>query len=133
MSKYIAEQYAFLDNSTHMLVDGKAMCGNEMASIGVYQDWSKVTCSKCRALNRDISKPPPQAAVPEPCEKKEPCYEDDDSMPFGKYRLYKMKDVPASYLHWLWSQRPLGNKKVENYIANNIEALKKEHKDGIWQ
>src|SRR6266576_2292436 len=108
MSKYIAEQYAFLDNSTHMLINGKAMCGNETACQGVYHDWSKVTCLKCRTLNRDISEPPPQALLPEPCEKKKPCLEDDDRMPFGKYHGTPMKNVPASYLYWLWGQRPLG-------------------------
>lgn len=28
---------------------------------------------------------------------------DTDPMPFGKYKGTPMQDVPASYLHWLWS------------------------------
>jgi len=56
-------------------------------------------------------------------------------MPFGKHKGIPMQDVPAAWLHWLWSQP--GNCKrtdcpVINYIRENLEALKKEHKDGIW-
>lgn len=60
------------------------------------------------------------------------CYEDDDKMPFGKHRGIPISDVPASYLHWLWGQRPMSDKKLEAYIRNNLSSLKQEHPDGIW-
>lgn len=70
-------------------------------------------------------------------EKKLPCYEDDDWMPFGKYGpkssdVRKLQDVPASYLHWLWQQKPLNDKKLQNYIENSLSALKEETPDLIW-
>lgn len=66
-------------------------------------------------------------------DKRQPSYDSVyDKMPFGKYKDKLLSDVPAYYLHWLWGQRPLSNKKLENYIHNNISALKLEHPDGIW-
>lgn len=55
-------------------------------------------------------------------------------MPFGKYRGEPLQDVPASYFHWLWSTGMNEDKlsPVADYIRRNIEALKKEHPDGIW-
>lgn len=63
--------------------------------------------------------------------------QDTDLMPFGKYRGQLMQDVPASYLHWLWTnpQNPMSRDKdnpVADYIRRNISSLKKEHPDGIW-
>jgi uncharacterized protein (DUF3820 family) len=63
---------------------------------------------------------------------KEPTYDDTTPMPFGKHRGELLQEVPASYLHYLWLQRPLSDRRLENYIANNISALKTEHPDGIW-
>jgi uncharacterized protein (DUF3820 family) len=63
---------------------------------------------------------------------KVPAYNDDDLMNFGKYKNLKLSEVPASYLHWLWTQKPLSDKRLENYIFNNIHALKQEFPDGIW-
>lgn len=61
---------------------------------------------------------------------------DDDKMPFGKYKGVVMADVPATYLHWLWTEGGMKNKvktsDVAQYIAENIDALRQEHKDGIW-
>jgi uncharacterized protein (DUF3820 family) len=59
-------------------------------------------------------------------------YEDTDLMNFGKYKNEMLQDVPASYLHWLWTQRPISDKKLEAYIKNNLRALKQEYPDGIW-
>lgn len=59
-------------------------------------------------------------------------YSDLDLMPFGRYVNERLQDVPASYLHWLWTQRPISDKRLERYIKNNISALKKEYPDGIW-
>lgn len=58
---------------------------------------------------------------------------DTDPMPFGKYKGKPMQDVPASYLHYLWtSGLSKTDEPVANYIRENIDALKKEHPDGIW-
>lgn len=59
---------------------------------------------------------------------------DTDLMPFGKHKGIPMQDVPAGYLHYLW-QNGLKHEKhsdVANYIRSNLEALKKEHPDGVW-
>lgn len=65
---------------------------------------------------------------------------DDSPMPFGKYGPHKgdpkkMKDVPAQWLHWYWTNG--GEKKTKTcgvaaYIEKNIRALAKEYTDGIW-
>lgn len=72
---------------------------------------------------------------------------DTSLMPFGTYgpssgKALVMQDVPASYLHYLWVNG-LKNKAhlpattndvaVAHYIKKNLSALKKEHKDGIWE
>lgn len=70
-----------------------------------------------------------------------PALKDTDKMPFGFYaRSGKiMQDVPASYLHFLWTnglKAQLGDRSrqgmVARYIQSNMDALKKEHTDGIW-
>lgn len=61
--------------------------------------------------------------------------EDTDPMPFGAHSGKPMQDVPAAYLHWCWNNvKPTNDKakQVLEYIKTNLEALKKEHKDGIW-
>jgi uncharacterized protein (DUF3820 family) len=60
--------------------------------------------------------------------------EDLDPMPFGKYKGVPMQDVPARYLHWLWTNGLKENRQsdVADYIRQNVDALKKEHPDGIW-
>ena len=63
---------------------------------------------------------------------------DLDQMPFGKHKGTLMQDVPAAYLFWLWTNErdPLHRKvkvdQVADYIWRNMDALKKEHPDGIW-
>jgi hypothetical protein len=60
---------------------------------------------------------------------------DLDAMPFGKHKGIPMRDVPASYFHYLWTNGMKNETKtsdVADYIQRNIEALKKEHPDGIW-
>ena len=59
---------------------------------------------------------------------------DTDKMPFGKHKGELMQDVPASYLHWLWSN---GKKEdrlcpVADYIRRNLYVLELEYQDGIW-
>lgn len=65
--------------------------------------------------------------------------EDTDMMPFGKYGPDKgdprmMQDVPASYLHWLWTNGKENDRlcPVADYIRRNLHALEKDHPDGIW-
>ncbi len=63
--------------------------------------------------------------------------EDTDPMPFGKYARTRtlMQDVPARYLHYLWTtgkEREVGRCLVADYIKRNLDALKMEHPDGIW-
>lgn len=55
-------------------------------------------------------------------------------MPFGKFRGKPMQDVPADYLHYLWTHglKENAHSPVAAYIRDNLDALKKEHKDGIW-
>lgn len=131
----------------HYLSTGHASCGLE----GLPQDWPEdhlwagewehVTCQGCLStkpiqandLLVDLSKPLPKEKPRQSNEaRKEPCYTDTDTMPFGKYKNEQLSDVPAGYFHWLWQQRPISDKYLENYIYNNIDALRKEHPDGIW-
>jgi uncharacterized protein (DUF3820 family) len=60
---------------------------------------------------------------------------DMDLMPFGKYKGKPMQDVPASYLHWLWTEGlkdQVATHPVAAYINQNLHALKKEYANGIW-
>lgn len=62
---------------------------------------------------------------------------DTDPMPWGKHKGTPMQDVPADYLHYMWTQRGLelrraGQCEVADYIRANLDALAMEHKDGIW-
>lgn len=54
--------------------------------------------------------------------KRLPALTDSDPMPFGKYKNKPMKDVPATYLAWLWNNG-CDNELVSNYIYNNITAI----------
>lgn len=56
---------------------------------------------------------------------------DQDLMPFGKYKGEKMEDVPASYLLWLREQGGSHHRGVSGYIEDNLIALKKECPDYI--
>ena len=55
-------------------------------------------------------------------------------MPFGKYKGQPMQDVPADYLHYLWHKglKHERNSLVAVYIRANLNALKKETPDAIW-
>ena len=63
-----------------------------------------------------------------------PSLSDLDPMPFGKHKGVPMQDVPASYLHWLWSDGKKHDVQcpVADYIRRNLHALEQEHPDGIW-
>ena len=60
--------------------------------------------------------------------------EDDSPMPWGVHKGKPMSDVPASYLHWLFTTGKKEDKvcPVANYIRKNLFALQKEHPDGLW-
>lgn len=64
---------------------------------------------------------------------------DTSPMPFGVHKGKPMEKVPASYLHWLWTnerdpmKRKIKDAPVADYISRNIMALKQEHPDGIWE
>lgn len=62
-------------------------------------------------------------------------------MTFGKYKGSPMQDIPVSYLHYLWhsflSKFKEGDVtqqgKVATYIRENLQALKQENTDLLWQ
>lgn len=56
---------------------------------------------------------------------------DDSPMPFGKHKGRPMKDVPADYLHWLYTDG-CNNPLVTAYIKSRMNALKKETPNKIW-
>lgn len=60
--------------------------------------------------------------------------QDTDLMPFGKHRGEPMQDVPANYLHYLWTNGKKEDRRcpVADYIRRNISALQQKYKNGIW-
>ena len=61
---------------------------------------------------------------------------DTDKMPFGKYKGKMMQDVPASYLHYLWTNGMTTQTKcnpVANYIERNLLGLMDQYKNGVWR
>lgn len=59
---------------------------------------------------------------------------DLDAMPFGQHKGIPMSDVPAGYFHFLWTHGMREDKQsnVAAYIRKNLNALKMEYRDGIW-
>lgn len=57
---------------------------------------------------------------------------DTHQMPFGKYKGTIMQDVPAEYLHYLWTTGIDKNSPVGMYIDNNLDALELENPDLMW-
>lgn len=54
---------------------------------------------------------------------------DNSLMPWGKYKGYKMIDVPYYYLLWLKKENiPDKNSGVFNYIEENLNVLLEEEK-----
>jgi hypothetical protein len=61
---------------------------------------------------------------------------DNDPIPYGKFKGTKMEKIPAKYLHYLWVnglQEKRDTDPVAGYIAANIAALELEYRDGIWR
>ena len=52
---------------------------------------------------------------------------DESVMPWGKYKGYSMKNVPADYLLWIYENDNC-NKSVRDYIIENLDFLKMEIK-----
>ena len=54
---------------------------------------------------------------------------DDSLMPFGKHAGKPLREVSASYLLWLFSQRPIkSSPALESYIDAKYQYLKEEAK-----
>lgn len=52
---------------------------------------------------------------------------DNDPMPFGKFKGYPMKRVPADYLDWLIGQPWINtHSRVEAYIVANKKLIDAE-------
>lgn len=56
-------------------------------------------------------------------------------MPFGKHEGTPMRDVPATYLHHLWTKglKSDSTSSVRDYIQRNLGALQQENPDLIWE
>lgn len=57
---------------------------------------------------------------------------DNDLMPWGKYKGVKMANVPAGYLKYLWDNGIVTIHKWNDiywYIRNNMDAIEKELKN----
>ena len=52
---------------------------------------------------------------------------DNSSMPFGKYKMQKMANIPADYLIWLFDNNKC-TPEVAKYINENIDVLRNECK-----
>lgn len=58
---------------------------------------------------------------------------DDSPMPFGKYKGIPTQDVPVKYLHWIWQNGAKNeNTSIAIYIRQNLDVLKAENEDLIW-
>ena len=54
-------------------------------------------------------------------------YTDNSPMPWGKYKGYKMANVPADYLIWLY-ENDRCDKHIKAYIEDNLDVLRFEIK-----
>jgi hypothetical protein len=69
-------------------------------------------------------------------QEKEPKMKDWDLMPFGKYENEHMYNVPAGYLHYLWTsglRNQVETSEVAEYIHRSIPALKEEDANLNWE
>lgn len=56
-------------------------------------------------------------------------YTDKTLMPFGKHKGRYLEDVPADYLLYLYSKKPLSDESLERYIEDNLDVLKKQERE----
>ena len=47
-------------------------------------------------------------------------------MPYGKHKGTPMKDVPASYLLWIYDEALYRPREVLDYIEENLEDIEKD-------
>jgi len=59
----------------------------------------------------------------------------DQYMPFGYFKGQRFDQVPAGYLHFVYTtfDRKRENEQLFKYIERSIKALEIEHPDGIWE
>lgn len=55
---------------------------------------------------------------------------DQDKMPFGKFKGEMLENVPASYLLWLWNEG-VSHEGLRAYISDSMSALQMECPDII--
>ena len=53
-------------------------------------------------------------------------YTDETPMPFGKYLGVKLKDIPASYLVWIYENCEELNFNLKQYLKVNLHILELE-------
>jgi len=62
--------------------------------------------------------------------------DDWDPMPFGKHEGKAMRDVPASYLNFLWNngmrQKWPGESNVADYIRKKLPVFRTDHPNRKW-
>lgn len=100
----------------------------------------KINYHTFNSLRRNISKCTTCGQGVDAPEHMEKPLDDLDPMPFGMHKGKPMQDVPAKYLHWLWTRSDRGIQlkertnvgSVYRYIESRIEHMKKEHPDGFW-
>jgi hypothetical protein len=75
-------------------------------------------------------KPPPIADTPLPDD-----LNDESPFPFGKHKGEPMKDVPGSYLGWVWNtfEHKKHNSPLFRYIVKNIENIESDAPDMIFE
>jgi hypothetical protein len=57
-------------------------------------------------------------------------FNDNSLMPFGQYKGYKMANVPASYLLWIYDNLQL-REDLKKYIEDNKDVLKAQVKAAV--
>ena len=53
-------------------------------------------------------------------------YNDDTLMPFGVHQGKRLEDVPAWYLLYIYDKKPNLDKRMREYIEDNMDVLQKE-------
>ena len=56
---------------------------------------------------------------------------DNSLMPFGKHKNNQMKNVPATYLRFIYDNNMMGNPNngLKEYIEDNLDVIDKEIKE----
>lgn len=51
-------------------------------------------------------------------------YTDDSIMPNGKYKAWRLKDIPVKYFTTIWDNGGGGNPLLGEYIKNNLDRFR---------